>query len=72
MSEWQPISTAPRDGTRVLLYDQHDPGSGFARVVGAWDPKWKRWFSIPGSYTKRPSHWMALPPPPSSRAGGRT
>jgi hypothetical protein len=58
MSEWQPIETAPKDGTFILVYgygDYHhafwlDQGNGF-------------WFSIDDSLVD-PTHWMPLPSPP--------
>jgi hypothetical protein len=48
---WQPIETAPKDGTEVLLYH---PDLGMA----CW-PWWGRqgpWHEV--------THWMPLPPPP--------
>lgn len=68
MSEWQPIETAPKDGTLVLLY-WPDVGS---MVVGyffhrgnqdrvGWraEPEGKHWFDV-----KQPTHWMKLPERP--------
>jgi hypothetical protein len=73
-SGWQPIETAPRDGTEVLLTDGEDVGGGF------WDSE-KLSFakrSGPGWFWEMdradlPSarkiigitHWMPLPPPPA-------
>jgi hypothetical protein len=77
---WQPIDTAPNDGTWILLYggncgeDEYDGGS---RIVSA---QWTRflngqkmvkghwqfaWFD--GGYYgeyKNPTHWMPLPAGP--------
>lgn len=54
MSEWRPISTAPRDGTRVLLYFRHNPiAIGYHNSV--------RWC---GTLYNNPTHWMPLPEPP--------
>jgi hypothetical protein len=43
VSEWQPIETAPKDGTWILAYEEpRDPHSGFA-VVAWWQHQWKRY-----------------------------
>lgn len=61
MSEWQPIETAPRDGTDVLLYlDGRMPC-----VAGYFRDGWYS-FDAPekalGFFA--PTHWMPLPSPP--------
>jgi hypothetical protein len=66
MSEWQDISTAPKDGTRILLFAN-------GRVsVGGFDPHWSGncWVFIdPRIATGTgPTHWMPLPAPPSAKA----
>lgn len=60
-TEWQPIETAPKDGTHVLAYD----GSNMTTV------KWDRdyWALIEQGYYAEdnewwPTHWMPLPKPP--------
>lgn len=65
---WQPIETAPRDRTSVLLL-----GRGGKHADGFWEPK-----AYAGNgcwvwpYVKcEPSHWMPLPPPPAARAKGK-
>ena len=53
---WQPIATAPKDGTEVLLFDDR-------RVVGAWGDRANGSLNWNDSeYTFNPSHWMPLPP----------
>ena len=70
---WQPISTAPKDGTEFQAWVLNGPGPGF------WDPRarfdadgafqlWGRvdydedgWDCHPG-WT--PTHWQPLPAPP--------
>jgi hypothetical protein len=60
MDGWQPILTAPTDGTEIVLVD----GSG-ARAVGSWeqygwaDEEKFDWFPL-----RNPTHWMPLPPAP--------
>lgn len=66
MSEWQPIETAPKDGTRVLLHkDGH-------QVVAAWSNTWSDmlrsstddWWIGQSLPFRDPTHWMMLPEPP--------
>lgn len=59
MSEWQPIETAPRDGTHFLTYRPD-------RIQEAW---WKSDSELGGfGFTYAgysfPTHWMPLPKPP--------
>lgn len=64
MSEWQPIETAPKDGTRVLLFSPGGDGEDPTRQVaeGAWCRVW--WRMEAGDYWTTPTHWIALPAPP--------
>ena len=61
---WQPISTVPRDGTRVLLY--FTDGFPKSRIqTGHWLPELECWLA--GGLAlkaRRVSHWMPLPDPP--------
>lgn len=65
---WQPIETAPRDGTEVLLYHKFKQGkrTHHFRKVGMWSTKCKRWFMDDVEYPK-PTLWHPLPPPPEER-----
>lgn len=69
MTDWQPIETAPRNGTRVLL------GRVGCVEPGAWDPTYRcRRDAAPGAWRGDdgggpeddtwPTHWMPLPEPP--------
>lgn len=75
--EWQPIETAPRDGTRILLYrplaektDDYtiDIKRGVPRDNGCYEE------TIPVGLNKenytdgacRATHWMSLPEPPNA------
>lgn len=54
---WQPISTAPKDGTIAVLV-----WTGYSAYVAHWlnDDRW-----IPdGMHSIVPTHWMKLPEPP--------
>ncbi len=69
--EWQPIGTAPRDGTAILVSD------GFTTDVAYWgapgpsglnfmwvirefpDGEYNGWVAF-----DEPTHWMPLPDPP--------
>jgi hypothetical protein len=58
--EWQPIETAPKDGTR-FLYAWRDPEDGeWTIAVGFW--------SRPSDDDVGPiTHWMPLPAPPEMK-----
>jgi hypothetical protein len=70
MSEWQPIETAPKDGTPIDVYiimlEERYPDVYFDSSVGffCWD--------IEGTGKRiifdktSPSHWMPIPLPPQS------
>ena len=61
MSGWQPIETAPKDGTRVILGNPNNP-YGEWPFMGEFDAgKWR--IHIDGQ-TIDPTHWMPLPEPP--------
>lgn len=57
--DWQPISTAPKDGAELLLW------TGVKQIVGFYfEDDFGEWV---GLYTGRqifPTHWQPLPPPP--------
>lgn len=59
---WQPIETAPKDGSRVLLHtpDTHTD----TPVLGTWnyfEEMWEEWGDY---YQCNPTHWMPLPEAP--------
>lgn len=58
--KWQPISTAPRDGTRLLLWapSWSQPNTGHPYPRG-WGPMYEL-----GPWLDQPTHWMPLPEPP--------
>ncbi len=82
MSEWQPISTAPRDGTPVLLGGrwlpfETLPGGEWCSVVALYGSMssyaedagdWFAGVEQVASWNVAWTHWMPLPDPPD--AGG--
>jgi len=71
MTDWQPIETAPRDGTPVLLGRFHagDPCDG--RIsVDWWRSGGKYGFVGFGEFNAHywpATHWMPLPDPPAKQ-----
>lgn len=63
-AEWQPIETAPRDGTWVLVFH---PGHQHGHVC-SWDKIRRSWRLLGGCIFSgagdEPTHWMPLPGPP--------
>lgn len=66
---WQPIETAPRDGSQLLLasIDDMDDSKEFVWGVrqGFYEPGIadRRWYDIDGGEIE-PQFWMPLPPRP--------
>jgi hypothetical protein len=73
MNDWQPIATAPKDGSDILLFN----GSSQRMQVCSWgyddlfksEPKEWIFGESQGEHNEysvfdNPSHWMPLPPPP--------
>jgi len=70
MSDWQPIETAPKDGTRLLAYwpgfgvsliHRHNPGGEHRNPRHHYEC-WVRDDNMP--LGGEPTHWMPLPGPP--------
>jgi hypothetical protein len=58
-SGWQPIETAPKDGTELLLTDGRYKRTGYwARRIEAWSVD-----MVPP--VRMPTHWMPLPEGPT-------
>jgi hypothetical protein len=64
VKSWQPIETAPKDGSPILAY-QPDGGCVVISWVeyfdggGVWTVDW-----VDGAEPPTPTHWMPLPEPP--------
>jgi hypothetical protein len=63
--DWQPIETAPKDGTRVLLYWPHWCEEA---ITGKWSKR-NQWEStvVCADCGPDPTHWMPLPAPPKKQ-----
>lgn len=75
MSEWQDISTAPRDGTPIDLWVPWNPedvsaGRRFAdayRKAGEWWASGEDYDGYDARISGQPTHWMPHPSPPETR-----
>lgn len=71
MSDWQPIETAPRDWTDLILYaPEDDDGFGPCGVSQGWysmaDGGFDCWMTPSGPI--EPTYWQPLPAPPQGGA----
>jgi hypothetical protein len=73
MRLWQPIETAPKDGTKIMLYCPRlgvcGPGHWeVQRYLRRPKPFWSHWgetiWGIQWLRADQPTHWMPLPEPP--------
>jgi hypothetical protein len=71
MTDWQPIETAPKDGTVIDLWCW--PYNGQARrMTGYWWVRGVGWRTdlrendIAKSKWNKPTHWMPMPAPPKA------
>jgi hypothetical protein len=76
---WQPIATAPKDGSEILVYcgPDFDPMWGVAHWHEPWPnaaryhkpedchPGWMMWWQEDFRHHTWPEFWMALPEPPA-------
>jgi len=65
---WQPIDTAPKDGTAILLWPyghfEFWNGAAEAEVVLGYCTEDEEWFNPEARLSFKPTHWMPLPEPP--------
>ena len=77
MMEWQPIESAPKDGTTVLAIVSNNPGRLLEYQAGrvfsishagitecGYDLGWNVYPGLGGCGDNSFTHWMPLPPPP--------
>lgn len=69
MSAWQPISSAPKDGTRCLFYSPGNPKAWNENARDSHinvDSRSERWPSFHFQFPEAPyTHWQPLPEPPT-------
>ena len=63
--QWQPIATAPKDGTMILGYMPSSCHEGLVCVC-YWNDVWDHWQNNVDGGSEKPSHWLKLPEPPSA------
>ena len=68
---WRDISSAPKDGTPVLLFLPPTPNFDASMTTGVWHKLYEDWqLCETGGYAEdadvhpRPTHWQPLPEPP--------
>ena len=77
MSEWQPIETAPKDGTHVWLFGTALSFDGYERanamVIGMWvSEKWRIVaLGQPREMEIKAERWQLLPQPPCAWSKSR-
>lgn len=81
-TKWRPIETAPKDGTRILVYvpdsenvlsvywdgefDFRCDDNGKTEYSGAWTDDAVESFAYEEKASYNPTYWMPLPQPPSA------
>lgn len=67
MTHWEPIETAPKDGTWVLLRWRWTLDGGLPAIVGRWHNGWRD--DDGRSYSDSNfTYWMPLPAPPEPQS----
>lgn len=63
LEQWQPIETAPKDGTRILL--GWKGASVMPQAIARWlTDGWSIDSPLAGRFVRPPTHWQPLPLPP--------
>ena len=63
---WQPIETAPKDGTRFMAYERSDESEFYLCWWEEDFPEWQGWQNVWDSEPE-PTHWTRRPDPPQSQ-----
>lgn len=68
-ANWQPIETAPKDGTRIDVWRR---GERLTDVFWSDEEEWWSYmgdtYPIPLAASPAPTHWRPLPAPPAIRS----
>lgn len=69
MSQWQPIETAPKDGTQILTWMPSDLDPSGYHIVGDWyvNARGDGYWQDQHGEGFEPTHWQSLPPPPGDK-----
>lgn len=74
--EWQPIETAPKDGTHIWLFSNGDHQcAGYWLITSGEDYHWEGWIFADELLADvkpdglDPTHWMPLPAAPAGGEG---
>lgn len=74
---WQPIETAPKDGTPIWVCNDHYTENGFLPISVRWcsfhpnSPGKECWRDINRAKVARINYWMPLPAAPAAKQGGK-
>lgn len=70
IARWEPIETAPTDGTRVVAVEGITvEAMWWANDV--WATGWVNEINRSDTYIYNPTHWTPLPPPPQEPTDGK-
>lgn len=61
--KWRPIATAPKDGTRIFVWEPARSWGPLVQVM--WHEGWEEWRISNEEIVCTPTHWMPLFAPPS-------
>lgn len=65
MADWQDISTAPKDGTHVLIFLPADSAGGAEQLLAVWTQSgWESGDCL--LHHDAPTHWHPIPAPPGT------
>jgi hypothetical protein len=68
MSNWQPIETAPKDGTTIVGWSKENGADilfyGMTEHDDVIEEGWLYHFDFQ-TWPTKPTHWMPLPKPPT-------
>ena len=67
--DWQPIETAPKDGTEILVWNEVSGPyrTAYQDRINEYEGRWPMGFcGRIGVWFPSPTHWMPLPKPPNS------